>query len=129
VPTVDDTDIETVGGMFSSAPAGFAGDGLVEGLMYQGGNGVNGATEILLRAAIAGVLNMANSEVNGFYKVAIDEDDDGDVDLTIDDGQGLIDAVNAALDSGDRDTMLILAGFIDEANNHYCPLARAPLGS
>jgi hypothetical protein len=129
VPTVDDTDIETVGGMFSSAPAGFASDGLVEGLMYQGGNGVNGATEILLRAAIAGVLNMANSEVNGFYKVAIDEDDDGDVDLTIDDGQGLIDAVNAALDSGDRDTMLILAGFIDEANNHYCPLARAPLGS
>jgi hypothetical protein len=125
----DDTDIETVGGMFSSASAGFADDGLVEGLMYRGGDGVNGATEILLRAAVAGVLNMANSEVNGYYKVAIDDDDDGDVDFTIDDAQGLIDAVNAALDSGDRDTMLTLAGFIDEANNHYCPLARAPLGS
>jgi hypothetical protein len=129
VATEDPSDVETVGGMFTSAPAAFAGASLVEGLGYRGGPGLDGATQILIRAAIAGVLNLAHPGIRGHYEVTMDSDGDGHVDHTVADEASLVGAVNAALDSGDRDIMLALAGRIDDANNQDCPLGRSTLGS
>ncbi|HEY0304866.1 MAG TPA: DUF11 domain-containing protein, partial [Longimicrobiales bacterium] len=76
---------------------------LVEGLSFGGGSTVGDAAAILLRAAIAGLLNAASPDVNYFQSVA-----------------NHISAVNAALASGNRDTMLGLAGSIDFENNRGC---------
>ena len=101
----------TIQSVFSSA-AGYVTDKggkdigsstLLQGLGFQGGNSIGGAAEILLRAAIAGLLNAASSDVNYYQSVA-----------------NHIAAVNAALASGNRDTMLGLAGTIDFENNRGC---------
>jgi hypothetical protein len=78
----------------------FASTFLIDALGFQGGSGVEGATEILLRAAVAGLINAA--ALPGY----------GDFPL----GQ-----VQSALDSDDRDTMLALASQIDLENNQGCP--------
>ena len=85
---------------------------LLEALKFGGGKGELGAEKILLRAAVAGFLN------------------EGSLNY------GLIDVVgqaNTAMDSNDRQTMLTLAGTIDDANNaeddegnHLCPFGNDP---
>jgi hypothetical protein len=88
-------------------PSNFGTSTLVEALDFGGGPGVNGAQQILLRAAVASLLNFAHPDVN----FAIP-------DLPgITDAPGLIDAVNAALATGNRGTMLTLATQLDDANN------------
>jgi hypothetical protein len=70
---------------------------------------VNGGARILLRAAVAGLLNAELTEsgtCNSAYPRTVAE---------------LIDDVNAALASCDRDLMLALAGAIDSDNNLGCP--------
>ncbi len=76
---------------------------LLQGLGFGGGSKVGDAAAILLRAAIAGLLNAASPDVDYFSSVA-----------------SHIAAVNAALASGDRDTMLGVAGTIDFENNRGC---------
>lgn len=76
---------------------------LLEGLSLQGGSTIGGAVEILMRAAIAGLLNAASPDVNYYQSVA-----------------SHIAAVNAALASGDRATILGVAGGIDFENNRGC---------
>jgi len=78
---------------------------LQEALSFQGGSGVAGGARILLRAAVASLLNAAHPDV--------------DFDLTT---AEVIADVNAALASGDRATMLDLAADLDELNNQGCPL-------
>ena len=78
---------------------------LHQALSFGGGPGVAGAQQILLRAAVAGLLNASHPDV-AYTTSATD----------------LIDAVNAAIASGDRDTMLALAADIDADNNLGCPL-------
>jgi cysteine-rich repeat protein len=97
----------TVGSVF--AAGGFptlADDTLLEGLSYEGGKGAIGGARILLRAAIAALLNEAHP----------------DVDYSVD---GVIALVNAALATGDRATMITLGGVLDDANNGVdgCPLS------
>ena len=79
---------------------------LVEALSFTGGKGTPGAAEILLRAAVAAVLNAAHPDVS--YEFTL-------VDVIAD--------VNAALASGHRATMLALAAELDLANNAGCPLS------
>jgi cysteine-rich repeat protein len=95
-----------VGDVF--AASGFptlADDSLLTALQYQGGAGATGGARVLLRAAVAALLNESNP----------------DVDYSID---GVIALVNTALATGDRSTMIALAGLLDAANNGPggCPL-------
>ena len=78
---------------------------LVQALSFNGGSGTIGAVRILLRAAVAALLNSAHPDVD--YPLTTAE---------------VIAAVNAALASNDRNTMLALASTLDAANNLGCPL-------
>jgi uncharacterized repeat protein (TIGR01451 family) len=78
---------------------------LLEALSFQGGSGNVGAARILLRAAVAALLNAASP----------------DVDFTLTTAE-VIAQVNTALASQDRATMLALATDLDAANNLGCPL-------
>jgi hypothetical protein len=76
-------------------------DTMYDALQYQGGPDEAGAAEILLRAATAGVLNAAHPHID--YSMSLAD---------------LINEVNAALGSHDRDTMINLGAIIDDYNNH-----------
>jgi hypothetical protein len=80
---------------------------LLQALNFGGGSGVDGAARILLRAAVAALLNAAHPDVDYAQSTA-----------------DIIADVNAALASGDRDTMLDLAADLDADNNGIggCPL-------
>jgi hypothetical protein len=78
---------------------------LLQTLQGGGGPGTLGAARILLRAAVAALLNAAHPDVDsplGTFEIIAD--------------------VNAALASSNRNTMLALASELDEANNLGCPL-------
>lgn len=83
---------------------GLADDTLLEALNYKGGKGLEGAARILLRAAVAALLNASHPDIIGF------------------DPAYLVGEVNGALDSGYRSTMLWWASFLDDNNNLGCPL-------
>ena len=76
---------------------------LLAGLSFQGGDSVGGAVETLIRAAIAAVLNAASPNVN--YPQSVSD---------------IVTAVNNAIASGDRQTILGLAGTLDRDNNLGC---------
>jgi len=84
----------------------FADTTLVDALAGGGGRGVEGAEKILLRAAVAGLLNIYS----------------GDVAYATENAAAFIADVNAALASGNRSTMLSLGSTIDGWNNGGCPL-------
>jgi len=83
-----------------------ADDSLLTALGYPGGSGAIGGARILLRAAVAALLNESNPDVH--YSV-----------------DGVAALVNAALATKDRDTMITLGGLLDDANNGQdgCPLS------
>ena len=93
--------------LFSEAAAypDIAGATLIAALDFGGGPGAEGAAMNLSRAAVAAVLNASHPDVT--YPASA-----GDV----------IDEVNAAFASGDRDTMLALMELLDTDNNLGCPL-------
>jgi hypothetical protein len=90
---------------FPSCVSSLAGDTLLDALGYKGGKGVMGAAQILLRAAVAALLNASHPDINYYMGAA-----------------GVIDDVNAALASCDRTTILTLAGELDWHNNDGCVL-------
>lgn len=100
----------TIQATFADGSSGsvLANSTAAQGLAFQGGSSLNGAAQILLRAAIAGVLNANNSGVS--YSMTANQ---------------IIGSVNAALASNDRTTILSLATTIDNANNGQqgCPLS------
>jgi hypothetical protein len=108
LPTGYDPD-DLVSSVFASAglpPYEHLGDAsLLAGLDFQGGDSVEQKAEILLRAAIAAVLNAAHPDIAYTYSE-----------------QWVIDAVNDALDSWDPDQILALATLLDNANNEGCPI-------
>jgi hypothetical protein len=79
---------------------------LLQALSFQGGNNATGAARNLLRASVAAVLNSAHPDVEYPRSTA-----------------DVISAVNAALASGNRATMLGLASQLDADNNLGCPLS------
>ncbi len=86
-------------------------DDLLNGLGFPGGCGPTGkcdkpgAARILLRAAVAGILNAAHPDVA--YPTSVAD---------------IISSVEAAIKSKDRNVMLALAASIDTDNNLGCPL-------
>ena len=79
-------------------------DTLLQALRYQGGSGVSGGARILLRAAVAALLNSAEPDID--YPRTTTE---------------VIADVNTALASGIRSTLLALAAELDGDNNLGCP--------
>jgi hypothetical protein len=78
---------------------------LLQALDFRGGSTLTGAARILLRQAVAALLNAAHPDVD--FGLAPAE---------------VIEQVNAALASGDRETILALAEELDVLNNEGCPL-------
>ena len=78
---------------------------LLAALDFEGGPTTADAAEVLLRQAVAALLNAASPEV----------------DYPLTEAQ-IIAQVNAALASGDRATILDLAEQLDTFNNLFCPL-------
>jgi hypothetical protein len=96
---------KTVGQVFPESDY-FGSTTLLAALSLQGGPGVRGAEEILLKQAVAALLNEIEFGVSfGDFNQA-----------------QLISRVNAALMSGSRGTMLSLASELDRWNNGYCAL-------
>jgi len=93
---------QTVGSVFTGAGA-YASITLDAALDLGGGAGVEGARRNLLRAAVAALLNSTGV----YYTMTTAE---------------VIAAVNAALATNDRATMLALASELDADNNGGCPL-------
>jgi len=99
---------QSVSSVFSTSatyPA-LASASLLEALRFQGGSDNEGAAEILLRAAVAGLLDSSHPGV-AYPRTPAQ----------------VIAEVDAALASGDRATMLTLATAIDQDNNLGCPLS------
>ncbi len=92
---------QTLGSVFASS-ADFDLDGVTLGaaLAFKGGNTVAEKAQILLRQAVAAVLNAAHANIN--YPLTVDE---------------VVEQVNEALDSGDPAVILELAGTLDGYNN------------
>jgi len=98
---------QTAGSVFSGAAAfpSLAAKTLLQTLQGSGGPGLEGGAKILLRAAVAALLNAAHSGVD--YPRTTAE---------------ILADTNAALTSGNRNTMLNLATGLDDDNNLGCPL-------
>lgn len=90
---------------------------LVEALRARGGSGAEGAARILARAAVAAWLNAAYDDDEGHLQYPWRRE------VAAFGNPALVDAVNAALESGKRAEMLKLARQLDEANNLGCPLS------
>ena len=97
--------MQTVGSVFSGASASLADDTLLQALSYPGGPGVLGAERILLRAAVAALLNSADDVVD--YPLLTSQ---------------VINRVSGALLSDNRGRILTLATNLDNQNNLGCPL-------
>ncbi|HVQ86704.1 MAG TPA: hypothetical protein VMT88_00850 [Actinomycetes bacterium] len=80
-----------------------------DALSFKGGTGLDGAFQILMRASTAAFLNAAHEGVG--YPLR-----------RFTDPGNMQDTINAALASGDRDTMISLAAYYDSLNNLGCPL-------
>lgn len=96
---------QTVGSVFSGANMfpSLASQTLLEALKNGGGSGTLGAAKILLRSAVAALLNSAKPGLNYPRTTAM-----------------VISDVNAALTSNNRTTMLNLADELDADNNLPC---------
>ncbi len=92
-----------VGPFPMSALYGLEGQTLRDALRFRGGRSADGAARILLRQAVAALLNAAHSGVD-YPPTNIEVD------------------VNNALATVDRATMLDLAEDLDDDNNLGCPL-------
>lgn len=79
---------------------------LIHALMFPGGPGAAGKARLLLKQAVAAVLNASHP----------------DVAYGIVDAQTIIDEVNAVLATKDADQILELKDWLDELNNAGCPL-------
>jgi len=109
-PDPQDDNISSVFPCFDNGVANLGDDSLMDALNYQGGKGVPGAARILLRAAVAALLNASHPDIHYPFL-------DNEID-----GQAVIDAV-CALDLNDRSAMLQLAEELDGYNNTPpCPI-------
>lgn len=94
---------QLVGSLFSAGS--FNSATLLQALEFGGGPGVSGATQNLLRAAVAAALNAANPSVG--YPMSLAQ---------------VQSLVNGAIASGNRSTILDAATRLDGFNNLGCPI-------
>jgi hypothetical protein len=99
----------TLGSVFSFGPdfTSLASKTFLEALNFKGGNTIQAAAQILLRQAVAALLNAENPSVS--YPRTVTE---------------VVDAVNGVLNTAtpSRDSILALAASLDADNNLQCPL-------
>lgn len=106
-PTTGYTRTQTVEAVFNVPdPYGLDNITLQQALESTGGSGTVGAAKILLRAAVAALLNAAHPDVD--YPRS---------------SQQIISSTNTALASGNRNSMLQLATTFDTFNNLKCTLS------
>lgn len=103
-----------VSSVFSGATAVTADKTLAEALDGGGGAGTVGAENILMRAAVAAYLNAASDDLEFPWRRNA---------RGLDGRPALVPAVNAAIASRSRSTMLELASQLDADNNLGCPLS------
>ncbi|MCZ6820717.1 MAG: hypothetical protein O7G31_14695 [Calditrichaeota bacterium] len=98
---------QTVGSVFSAASAfpSLASSTLLQALSLPGGPTLLGMAQNLMRAGVAGLLNASHPDIN--YVVTASQ---------------VINIVNEALASGNRQTMENLKDKLDIANNAGCPI-------
>jgi hypothetical protein len=107
-PYTPDTRLRDI---FVTSPVGLVPDvSLLEALNFRGGPGVSGATQILLRAAVASLLNAASPDVS--FPISV--------------GQ-VVDTTISRIETEYRPTIITRATYFDSINNLGCPLALAPL--
>jgi hypothetical protein len=96
---------QTLGSVFSfgNCCPNLGNASLLAALDFDGGDGACGAARILLRAAVAALLNAASPEVDYPFTT-----------------QEVIGSVNAVLQSCNRDALTTLASELDRANNLGC---------
>jgi len=94
---------QTLGSVFANTT--LSSNSLLDALSFGGGAGLEGAQEILFRAAVAALLNASHPNVSYPRTPA-----------------AVIADVNSAISSGSRDTVLALAAALDADNNRGCPL-------
>jgi hypothetical protein len=96
---------DLVSSVFSGALPALAGETLLDALQGGGGNGLIGGEKILLRAAVAALLNANSIDYPFMYA-------------------DIVTAVDMALANGNRDADIALGGILDAANNGQggCPL-------
>jgi uncharacterized repeat protein (TIGR01451 family) len=103
--STDYTTGQLIGDVFNGEESSLSGKTLLQALSFKGGNTIAGAEQILLRAAVAALLNATHDGVDYVYSEA-----------------EILAWVNAALASNDRATILTRAAQLDAANNQGCPL-------
>ena len=103
-----------VSSVFGSATSVTANQTLVEALDGGGGPGAAGAEKILMRAAVAAYLNAASDDLEFPWRR---------FSRGVDGRPGLVNAVDSAIASGNRSTMINLASRLDDDNNLGCPLS------
>lgn len=103
---------QLVSTVFSNASP-YSSRTLLQALNLRGGPGVDGAKQILLRAAVAAVLNAAHDSLEYPYR-RHDPGFNGE--------PAIVPTVNSLLASGNRQAMLAFASDLDKANNLGCPL-------
>jgi hypothetical protein len=98
---------QSIQSVFASAAAypAIGSASLLDGLGFSGGSGVEGGARNLMRAAVAALLDSSHPGVSYPRTPA-----------------AVISSVDAALATGDRDSMLSLASSLDADNNLGCPL-------
>lgn len=89
----------------ASAFASLGTSSLLAALDFDGGSGAAAAARLLLKQAVAALLNASSPDVDYAVTTAT-----------------IVADVNAALDSGNRNTMLALKDRLDRWNNAGCPL-------
>lgn len=101
----------TLGSVFTfpASLSAMGNDTMLTALSYPGGTGTAGGARILMRASVAAFLNSAHEGV-GYPLRRFSTPGE------------MLNAVNAALASQDRATMLELATYLDGLNNLGCPL-------
>ena len=98
------TPTQTVDSVFTGADPSLGSATLLEALSFQGGDDLVGKQEILLRAAVAALLNSTSGIDYGVKPKA------------------LINAVNSRLASGNEKKIVNFAKKLDDRNNLGCPL-------
>jgi uncharacterized repeat protein (TIGR01451 family) len=95
---------QTLGSVFSGTGS-LGSKTFQEGLNFKGGSSLDGAKQNLLRQAVAALLNAAHPDVG--YPLTTSQ---------------VVSAVNSALASNQRSTIVALASELDALNNIGCPL-------
>ena len=90
----------TISSVFDKAGGLLGGQTLLEALSFNGGTGSKGANKILMRAAVAALLNAEHPEID--YPLATTQ---------------IIESVNGVINPGDRDEVIDLADELDAFNN------------